>query len=93
MDVDHAGGAADRASCHLTRLLDRGNAAVVCSHGPVLPVLLQRLAATADPEGSAQLALSEAADSGMGKGEALVAHLVGTGDQARVVDVERYAAP
>jgi len=29
----------------------------------------------------------------MGKGEALVAHVVGTGDQARVVDVELYPAP
>jgi 8-oxo-dGTP diphosphatase len=83
----------DRAPYHLTRLLDRGNAAVVCSHGPVLPALLERLAGIADPQGPAQLALSEAADCGMGKGEALVAHLVGTGDQARVVDVERYPAP
>jgi 8-oxo-dGTP diphosphatase len=74
-------------------LLERGNAAVVCSHGPVLPVLLERLAGIADYDGSAQVALSEAAHSGMGKGEALVAHLVGTGDQARVIDVERYTAP
>jgi len=83
----------DRAPYHLTRLLERGNAAVVCSHGPVLPVLLERLAGIADYDGSAQFALSEAAHSGMGKGEALVAHLVGTGDQARVIDVERYTAP
>jgi len=83
----------DRAPYHLTRLLERGNAAVVCSHGPVLPVLLGRLAGIADYDGSAQVALSEAAHSGMGKGEALVAHLVGTGDQARVIDVERYTAP
>jgi len=38
----------DRAPRHLTRLLERGNAAVVCSHGPVLPVLLERLAGMAD---------------------------------------------
>jgi len=83
----------DRAPYHLTRLLERGNAAVVCSHGPVLPVLLERLAEIADTNHGAQGALSEAAESVMGKGEALVAHLVGTGDHARVVDVERYAAP
>jgi len=83
----------DRAPYHLNRLLERGHAAVVCSHGPVLPVLLERLAGAADPDGSAQVSLAEAAQSGMGKGEALVAHLAGTGDQARVVDVERYAAP
>ena len=54
------------------------------------------LAAIADSDGSgtpAGLTLSEAGANGMGKGEALVAHLVGTGDLARVVDLERYCAP
>lgn len=87
----------DRALYHLTRLLERGNAAVVSSHGPVLPTLLERLAELADPSesggGTGALTLAEAAHGGMGKGEALVAHLVGTGDQARVVDVERYPSP
>jgi 8-oxo-dGTP diphosphatase len=84
----------DRAPYHLTRLLERGNAVVVCSHGPVLPVLLERLAAIADPgESAAKVTLSEVATAGMGKGEALVVHVVGTGDQALVVDLERYPAP
>lgn len=84
----------DRAPYHLTRLLERGDAAVVCTHGPVLPVLLERLAGIADPEESAAKAtLSQAAGNGMGKGDAIVAHLVGTGDEARVVDLERYPAP
>jgi len=34
--------------------------------------------------------LLDAAERGMGKGEALVAHVVGTGAKARVVDVEVY---
>jgi broad specificity phosphatase PhoE/8-oxo-dGTP pyrophosphatase MutT (NUDIX family) len=80
-----------RAPYHLTRLLERGSPAVVCSHGPVLPVLLDQLAAIADSgEPSAKAALSEAAQGGLAKGEALVAHLVGTGAQTRVVDVERH---
>ena len=84
----------DRAGHHLTRLLERGHAAVVCSHGPVLPGLLQQLAGLADAnESAAAVTLAEAARDGMGKGEALVAHLVGTGDQAVVVDLERYRAP
>jgi phosphohistidine phosphatase SixA/ADP-ribose pyrophosphatase YjhB (NUDIX family) len=86
----------ERAPQHLDRLLERGAAAVVCSHGPVLPSLLERLAAIADSDGSGTLArvtLAEAAANGMGKGEALVAHLVGTGANARVIDVEAYAAP
>jgi 8-oxo-dGTP diphosphatase len=87
----------ERAPAHLTRLLERGDAAVVCTHGPVLPVLLERLASISDSDGAADGApkalLQEAARHGLGKGEVLVAHLVGTGDLARVVDVERHAAP
>jgi 8-oxo-dGTP diphosphatase len=82
----------DRASGHLTRLLERGEAALVCSHGPVLPALLDHLADIADSgEPDAKAALSEAARQGLDKGEALVAHLVGRGSQARVVDIERCA--
>jgi len=84
----------DQARYHLTRLLARGNAAVVCSHGPVLPVLLELLMEIAEPgESAAKVILSQVANSGMGKGEALVAHVVGTGEHALVVDLERYAAP
>jgi 8-oxo-dGTP diphosphatase len=83
----------DRAAYHLTRLLERGNAAVLCSHGPVLPVLLEQLALIASGENATKAMLSEAAERGMGKGEAFVAHVVGTGAEARVVDVERYDAP
>jgi len=83
----------DRAAYHVTRLVERGNAAVVCSHGPVLPGLLEMLAGISTAEGPASTALSGAARNGLAKGEALVAHLLGTGDLARVVDVERYASP
>ena len=78
----------DRAVRHLGRLLDRGRAAAVCTHRPVLPELLGHLAelATAD----AAEALLDAADAGMAKGEALVAHVSGTGADARVVAVERH---
>lgn len=103
----------DHAPGHLTKLLARGSAAVVSTHGPVLPRLLEQLADIADaggahdssgtnePDGTADSAdsgagsakgtLLDADERGMGKGEALVAHVVGTGDQARVVDVELYA--
>ena len=82
----------DRASGLLTRLLERGEAALVCSHGPLLPVLLDRLADIADSGApTSKAALTEAAQHGLGKGEALIAHVVGTDVQARVVDVERFA--
>lgn len=81
-----------RALYHLSRLIERGNAAVLCSHGPVLPLLLEDLAGIADSgESSAKLTLSEAAENGLGKGDAVVVHLVGTGSQARIVDVELYS--
>ena len=84
----------ERAPHHLARLLERGEPAVLCSHGPVLPILLEALASIADSsESPAKITLSEAARHSVGKGEALVAHVVGTGAQARVVDVERYPAP
>ncbi|HEY5182424.1 MAG TPA: NUDIX hydrolase [Dermatophilaceae bacterium] len=105
----------DHAPRHLTKVLARGSAAVVSTHGPVLPRLLEQLAGiangggapdsddsddTGEPDGtadsganSAKDALLEAAERGMGKGDALVAHVVGTGEQARVVDVELYPVP
>ena len=94
LSEDGFAGQPDHALCHLNRLLERGHAAVVCSHRPVLPVLLERLAEITDPgESAAKVTLSEAAQRGMGKGEALVAHVTGAGAGARVVDLERYAAP
>lgn len=82
----------ERAPYHVRRVLEHAEAAVVCSHRPVLPSLLKALAAIADPdESAASVVLLEAAHHGMGKGEALVAHVVGTGDDARIVDLERYA--
>jgi len=83
-----------RAGHHLRRLLERGAPAVLCSHGPVLPGLLDDLAALVDhgsddgPDAAKQL--GEASDAKMVKGEVLVAHVVGRGVQARVVAVERH---
>ncbi|SDP46134.1 8-oxo-dGTP diphosphatase [Pedococcus dokdonensis] len=86
-----------RAARHLERLVERGTPAALCSHGPVLPELLTALLALVDPdEPDAELvcnSLRAAARDKMGKGEVLVAHLVGTGEQARLVAVERHLPP
>ena len=86
-----------RAAHHLGRLVERGTPAALCSHGPVLPELLMALLALVDPdEPEADLAaasLRAAARDKMAKGEVLVAHLVGTGTQARLVAVERHLPP
>jgi 8-oxo-dGTP diphosphatase len=83
-----------RAPRHLERLIERGAPAVICSHGPVLPDLLGVLCSLVsdadDTEGEVAGALGEAAREKMAKGEVLVAHLAGTGSEARVVAVERH---
>jgi 8-oxo-dGTP diphosphatase len=83
-----------RASRHLERLVERGAPAALCTHGPLLPELLTSLltrVAPDEPEADLVAAgLRAAARDKMAKGEVLVAHLVGTGDDARVVSVERH---
>ena len=84
----------DRAVHHLRRAFDRGTATAICSHGPVLPTLLEtlrRYVNLASEEGiDADARLSEAADLSMSKGEVLVCHVVSTGVAARIVAVERH---
>jgi 8-oxo-dGTP diphosphatase len=84
---------ASGATHQLERLLRRAEPSALCSHGPVLPALLARLADAVDASSpDADLLrrrLAEAADEAMHKGEVLVCHLTGTGPSARVVDVER----
>ncbi len=83
-----------RAARHLARLVERGTPAALCSHGPVLPGLLAALVDLVDPTEPDAAAVAEslraAAKEKMAKGEVLVAHLVGSGETARVVAVERH---
>lgn len=77
----------------LTAVLRAGTPTALCSHGPVLPGLLLGLLDRVGQAHPAAASLAEelttAADSRMAKGEALVCQLVGCGDAARVVAVER----
>jgi len=83
-----------RAVHHLDRLLERGVPAALCSHGPVLPDLAARLLDRVDPTFApglvARSVLEGVLDGGMAKGELLLAHVVGTGPDARVVAAERH---
>ena len=84
-----------KAPRHLARLLERGEPAVMCTHGPVLPALLDDLAGCLDLDGGAGSVevveeFAEARDDRLFKGEALVCHVVGRGAGARVVAVERH---
>lgn len=83
----------DGAARQVRRLLDRAEPAALCSHGPVLPTLLALLHPRVDssPERGEQVGerLRTAASESMRKGEVLVCHVVGRGEGARVVEVER----
>lgn len=83
-----------RAGHHLGRLLDRGVPAALCSHGPVLPDLVARLLELVDttfaPGLVARSVVEDVLEGGMAKGELLLAHVVGTGDEARIVALERH---
>jgi 8-oxo-dGTP diphosphatase len=79
---------------HLARLLERGEPALMCTHGPVLPPLLDDLERRLDLDSAGAVEVVEefalARDEKLLKGEALVCHVVGTGEAARVVAVERH---
>lgn len=70
-----------------------GEPAAICGHGPLLPAmlsaLLPRLAPADDLVDNAEVALAEAADLGIDKGELLIAHVNGAGAAARIVAAER----
>jgi 8-oxo-dGTP diphosphatase len=76
------------------RLLERGRPAAVCTHGPVLPALVDVLSArldrTADDTDELAGVLRAAREDKLVKGEVLIAHVAGTGEHARVVAVERH---
>ena len=86
--------APDKAHRHLARLLERREPALLCTHGPVLPALLDDLAVRLDLDAAGSVEVVEefaqARDEKLAKGEALVCHVVGTGEAARVVAVERH---
>ncbi len=83
-----------KAHRHLATLLDRGEPSLLCTHGPVLPALLDDLATRLDLDAAGSVEVVEefaqARDEKLLKGEALVCHVVGTGETARVVAVERH---
>ena len=83
-----------KARHHLGRLFERGTPAALCSHGPVLPGLVASLLERVDPTFApglvARSVVEDILDHGLAKGELLLAHVVGTGPEARVVSVERH---
>lgn len=94
--LSEEGHAADPAKArhHLGRLLERGVPAALCSHGPVLPDLVALLLERSDPSLAPGLVgrsvIEDALTTGLAKGEVLLVHVVGTGDEARIIAAERH---
>ena len=84
----------ERAVHHLRRAVERGASTALCTHGPVLPSLLEALRHLVDVTGDggpgADALLRDAADRSLAKGEVIVCHVAGTGDAARIVAVEGH---
>lgn len=79
---------------HLRRLLERGEPAALCTHGPLVPEIIARLQRHVPRDipgrGHTLRVLEQAQEARMVKGEALVCHVRGTGVAARIVAVERH---
>ena len=92
--LSEEGFAADagKVDKHLDKVLAQGEPAALCTHGPVLPTLLTRLADRAHEQldkGERRI-LRRLRDVAMDKGEVLACTMVGRGDDARVIAVERH---
>lgn len=73
----------------IEKALDKAEPVAVCTHRPLLPALLRKLAEReADPE--VKDLLEQAAEHGMEKGEIIVCHVIGAGDKARIVAAESH---
>lgn len=84
----------DKAVRTVAKALAKGRPVAVCSHGPLVPTLVQvlvdRVAAQADHALASTAALRDAIESRMAKGEVMVMHCQGAGPSTRIVAVERH---
>ncbi|WP_245553671.1 NUDIX hydrolase [Demetria terragena] len=78
----------DKVIKHTDRALQRGIPTALCTHRPLVPAMLQHLEKRADSV--AVKALEKVGASPLDKGEVLVCHMSGVGEDARVVAVERH---
>ncbi|MGO0575453.1 NUDIX hydrolase [Ornithinimicrobium panacihumi] len=82
----------DRVVKHLDGMLAAGRPAAICTHGPLIPVILKTLrsrAAKTLDSGDRRL-LTRLTEVPLDKGEVLALTMSGTGDEARVAAVERH---
>ena len=79
-----------RALKTLNRAIELGRPSALCTHRPLIPALLEALLARSLDADVAAL-YEDSIHHGMEKGEAIVAHISGTGESAMIVAAERFA--
>lgn len=82
-----------KAVRQLDKALERAEAVVLCTHRPLLPVLVARLSQLAQTGSSARRVLGRIKAHGMDKGEVLVCQVTGRGAEASLVSAERLRTP
>lgn len=95
--LSEEGFAADPGSLdkHLRRIFSAAEPVALCTHRPLLPVVLGQVWRRAGREvpGGTRRMLKRLVDVPLDKGEVLACTMVGAGDDARVVAVERHRPP
>jgi len=83
----------EKAARQLTRALERADATALCTHRPLIPDLVAGLSALASTGSATRRCLDHIKAHGMDKGEVLVCQVLGGGQEARIVSVERLRTP
>ena len=82
-----------KAVRQLDKLMAAGAPAALCTHRPLIPMLVSRIAEHTVTGDAARRTLGSIRSRGMDKGEVLVCQMVGIGSTARVVSAERVRTP
>ncbi|MFL0461156.1 NUDIX domain-containing protein [Kytococcus sedentarius] len=77
-----------KAAKHVAKALGTGRSTVLCSHGPVLPTMLEAVAERTLPGSRAERTVLQLAREGMSKGGFVVLHLTGQGESSKVLASE-----
>ncbi|PKZ40854.1 phosphohistidine phosphatase [Kytococcus schroeteri] len=79
-----------KAARHVRKALAKGRSTVLCSHGPVLPSMLEAAAEHTEPGSPEEATVLDLARTGMRKGGMVVLHGTGQGESARVLASETW---
>ncbi|WP_462419034.1 NUDIX hydrolase [Kytococcus sp. Marseille-QA3725] len=79
-----------KAAKHTNKALTSGRSTVICSHGPVLPAILETAAERTLPGSRGEKTVLRLAREGMTKGGMVVLHGIGQGETSKVLVTETW---